>query len=173
MFQCQLHFIYKTSLHLSCSLSSFSFPLPFISLSSRPTVSSACYVSICCHSCSVYPYVFTFMFALPFSVLTLFPAQWYFITGFRLIYCYTVYFTILKDLKIFTLTGELVEKVGRNLDEYPMKAPTGLAVNSKGEIVVSDSSRKCVYVYPIEGAFCEIIWGEVCQMCSKRFWNAH
>lgn len=67
----------------------------------------------------------------------------------------------LQDLKIFTLEGELVEKVGRNLDEYPMKAPTGLAINSKGEIVVSDSSRKCVYVYPIEGVFCEIIWGEV------------
>ena len=65
----------------------------------------------------------------------------------------------------------MVEKVGRNLDDYPMKAPAGVAINSKGEIVVSDSSRKCVYVYPIEGVFCDIIWGEVsrssCQLTMK------
>lgn len=71
---------------------------------------------------------------------------------------FTFYF---QDLKIFNIDGSLIDKVGRNLDDYPMKSPRGVALNSKGEIVVSDSSRKCVYVYPIEGAFCEIIWGEV------------
>ncbi|KAF6029986.1 hypothetical protein EB796_011700 [Bugula neritina] len=52
-----------------------------------------------------------------------------------------------KDLKIFKLTGELEEKVG-------------VAINSKGEIIVSDSVHQCVYVYPRGGAFCDIIWGE-------------
>ena len=74
-----------------------------------------------------------------------------------------------QDLKIFNVDGHLVEKVGKNLDDYPMKSPRGVAINSKGEIVVSDSSRKCVYVYPIEGAFCEIIWGEVSSVSTSIY----
>mgnify|MGYP001802953067 CR=1 FL=1 len=81
-----------------------------------------------------------------------------------------------QDLKIFNIDGHLVEKVGKNLDDYPMKSPRGVAINSKGEIVVSDSSRKCVYVYPIEGAFCEIIWGEVSSVSTSIYililWSA-
>ncbi|KAF6021948.1 hypothetical protein EB796_019747 [Bugula neritina] len=65
-----------------------------------------------------------------------------------------------KDLKIFKLTGELEEKVLGNLNEYPLKSPRGVAINSKGEIIVSDSVHQCVYVYPRGGAFCDIIWGE-------------
>jgi len=68
----------------------------------------------------------------------------------------------LQDLKIFKLTGELEEKVLGNLNEYPLKSPRGVAINSKGEIIVSDSVHQCVYVYPRGGAFCDIIWGEVC-----------
>lgn len=65
-----------------------------------------------------------------------------------------------KDVKIFTVGGELVATVGKNLDEYPMKDPRGIAVNSKGDIIVSDACRRCIYVYPLEGAFCDIIWGQ-------------
>lgn len=65
-----------------------------------------------------------------------------------------------KDVKIFTTNGELVNTIGKNLEEYPMKEPRGIAVNSKGDIIVSDAGRRCIYVYPLEGAFCDIIWGQ-------------
>lgn len=66
-----------------------------------------------------------------------------------------------QDLKIFSLGGNLLSTIGHNFEDYPMKEPRGVAINSKGEIIISDSARRCVYVYQMEGSFCDVIWGEV------------
>lgn len=59
------------------------------------------------------------------------------------------------------MDGNLMNKLGHNLEDYQMKEPRGVAINSKGEIIVTDSCRRCVYIFQLEGAFCDIIWGEV------------